>query len=207
MIMTDFEVYQYYLALKLHFTTDRYDIIANKGRIKTASKEDFNKRTDLTHIRKIAKTYSNEEVANFLIANFVSGDRWGGVFDSEANVRYKHWKKKKESLQYVFKNELDAIINELEFDNKDATWLFKISKNEHPYIIKAFLRNAISIETLVIIERLVGYVEKFDAEVDDEFLWPDISRTIKRYKPFLKIEKDKYNAIYRNRVGLTTTET
>lgn len=207
MIMTDFEVYRYYLALKLHFTTDKYDIIANKGKISKITKEGFNKRTDLTHIRKIAKTYSDEEVANFLIANFVSGDRWGGVFDSEANVRYKLWKKKKESLQYVFKNELDSIVNELEFDKKDATWLFKIAKNEHPYIIKAFLRNAISIETLVIIEKLIGFVEKFDAELDDEFVWPDISRTIKKYKPFLKIEKDKYNAIYRNRVGLTATET
>jgi hypothetical protein len=102
---------------------------------------------------------------------------------------------------------LDAVIDELEFDNKDASLLFKITKNEHPYIIKAFLRNTISIETLVIIERLIGFVEIFDKEVDDEFVWPDISRTIKRYKPFLKIEKDKYNAIYRNRVGLTTTET
>ena len=87
MIMEPFEVYRYYLALKLHFTTDQYDVIERQGRIR-ASRQAFNKRKDLLSIKRIADLYSDKEIVDFLVANFVSGDRWGGIFDIEAKDRY-----------------------------------------------------------------------------------------------------------------------
>ena len=50
MAMEPFEVYRHYLALKLHFTTDRYDIVKQQGRIK-ASKQAFLRRSDLFSIK------------------------------------------------------------------------------------------------------------------------------------------------------------
>jgi hypothetical protein len=105
-----------YLALKLHFTTENYDVIAQRGKVR-ASRAAFAKRKDLFSIRKIADNYTNEEVVNFLVANFVSGDRWGGMFDSEAKVRYDDWRKRTESLQYNFEKELDTIVHDLELNN------------------------------------------------------------------------------------------
>ena len=169
MIMTQFEVYKYYIALKLHFTTDNYDVIKHKGRIK-ASRTAFAKRKDLFSIRKIADNYTNEEVVNFLVANFVSGDRWGGMFDSEAKVRYDDWRKRTESLQYNFEKELDNIVHDLELSNLNNEELFKISK------------------------------------INDTIFWPDMSRLIKKYKPFVKIEKEKYYELYRRRFGFDTTK-
>jgi len=84
MNMEPFEVYRYYLALRLHFTTDKYDAIKQQGRVK-ASRQAFLKRNDLLAIRRVAETYSDKEVVDFLVSNFTSGDRWGGVFDIEAN--------------------------------------------------------------------------------------------------------------------------
>lgn len=205
MIMDEFSVYKMYLALRLHFTTDNYDVIQQKGRVR-ASRQAYAKRKDLFSIRKIAKSYSDEEVANFLVANFVSGDRWGGMFDLEAGQRYKEWKKRVESLTYNFQQELDNIINDLEESNLNITDIFTVSKGQHPYIIKAFLRNTISIETLVILERLNKFTERFDREISDTVVWPDVSRLIKKYKPFLLIDMEKYDAIFRRRVGIKGTE-
>ena len=56
-IMDAFQVYKYYLALKLHFTTDKYDVIKQKGKVR-ASRQAFAKRSDLFAINKIAKKYS-----------------------------------------------------------------------------------------------------------------------------------------------------
>ena len=56
MIMEPFEVYRYYLALRLHFTTDSYNVIEQKGRVR-ATKNSFLKRKDLLSIRRVA-TYS-----------------------------------------------------------------------------------------------------------------------------------------------------
>lgn len=195
MIMTEFEVYRFYLALRLHFTTDKYDVIKQQGKVR-ASKLAFSKRKDLVSLKKIAKTYSDEEIVNFLVANFVSGDRWGGMFDSEARDRYLAWKKRIESLSYTFTNDLDSIF--------DVPQPFSGSKEEHSYIIKQYLRNNISIETLVMLESLRPFMDEYDNIYAEDLVWPDISRLIKKYKPFLKFDKEKIYALYRRRVGPST---
>lgn len=200
MIMDEFSVYKMYIALKLHFTTDTYDVVAQKGRVR-ASRQAFAKRKDLYSIKKVSKTYSDEEVANFLVANFTSGDRWGGLFDVEASARYQAWKKRIESLSYIFTNDLDALMNDLEIEQIPFNDVFKITKTQHPYIIKAFLRKTISLETLVILEKLIPFTEYLDKELVGDVIWPDISRMIKKYKPFLRFDKDKYESIFRQRIG------
>ena len=199
--MDEFSVYKMYIALKLHFTTDNYDVIAQKGKVR-ASRQAFAKRKDLYSIKKVSKTYSDEEVANFLIANFTSGDRWGGLFDSEASERYQEWKKRTESLTYIFTNDLEILMLELEKENISIEDAFKITKSQHPYIIKAFLRKTITLETLVILEKIFPFVGYFDKNIGDDVMWPDISRLIRKYKPFLRFDKEKYNGIFRNRAGL-----
>ena len=203
--MDEFSVYKMYLALKLHFTTDKYDVIKQKGKVR-ASRQAFAKRKDLYSIKKVSKTYSDEEVANFLVANFVSGDRWGGVFDSEAGETYTHWKKKMESLSYIFSSELDNLLLELEEKGKDFDYAFTVLNGQHPYIIKSYLRKSISLETLLILNSLYPFLDKFDSEISDNILWPDISRLIHKYKPFLKFNKEKFDGILRRRIGRDSSE-
>jgi hypothetical protein len=198
--MDEFGVYKMYIALKLHFTTDNYDITKRNGKVK-ASRQAFAKRTDLFSIKKISKTYSDEEIANFLVSNFISGDRWGGMFDSEAGKTYTEWKGKIESLTYNFTKDLDNLMDELDKDNLTFKDAFTITKSQHPYILKMFLRKSVSLETMVILEKIFPYLEYFDKELDGDILWPDTSRLIKKYKPFLKFDKEKYNEIFRKRNG------
>ena len=44
------------------------------------------------------------------------------------------------------------------------------------------------------------------AEIQDKIMWPDISRLIRKYKPFLKFDKERFYAIFRRRVGHNNTE-
>jgi hypothetical protein len=199
-IMDSFEVYKHYISLKLHFTTDKYDVIQQKGKVRV-SKQVFAKRKDLYAINKVAKTYSNKEVIDFLIANFVSGDRWGGIFNTEARETYLAWKKRIEGLTYIFETDLDNLEQELETKELKLDILFYCPKNEHPYIIKTYLRNSISIETLVILDKIYEFSHKFDKEIDDTIIWPELSRLIKKYQPFLLIDKEKFNGICRRRIG------
>lgn len=200
MIMEPFEVYKYYLALRLHFTTDKYDVIKQQGRVR-GSKVAFHKRKDLLSIRRVAETYSDKEVVEFLVSNFISGDRWGGVFDIDAKDRYTQWKKRIESLSYTFQNDLIKIKNACEKQNK----LFEDSlisiNNQHPLIVKLYLRGDVSIETLVILNKLVEFLPRLDDNLKDDLVWPDLSRTIKKYEPFLNFKKEKYEQLYRRTVG------
>lgn len=198
--MDEFSVYRFYLALKLHFTTDNYDVIKQQGKVR-ATKKSLYKRKDISFIKRIATTYNDEEVVNFLIANFVSGDRWGGLFDQQAKETYLLWKKRIESLTYTFTKEIEQCFQYAE-DNCISfnSLIFNITNNTHPYIIRAYLGNSISIETIVILDQLFDFVSTYDNSLDDKIVWPDISRLIKKYTPFLKIDKEKYHAIIRSRI-------
>lgn len=186
MNMEPFEVYRCYLALRLHFTTDAYDAFKQKGRVK-ASKLAFSRRKDLMSIHKVSKDYKDEEVVDFLVANFVSGDRWGGLFDTESKVRYLSWKKKKESLTYIFKNEISLLLRE---DTLQS--VLDVSNSQHPILLKKYLRNEISIETLTALNKIEPFVIALDSKLDGDVVWPLVSRTIKKYSPFLKFNKNKF---------------
>lgn len=198
-LMEPYDVYRAYLSLKLHFTTDQYDVIQQRGRVK-ASKQSFFKRNDLFAIRKIAQEYSDKEVVDFLVANFVSGDRWGGVFDIEAKQRYIQWKKRMESITYTFEKELDKMLLEAEKRGIDFSKMFE-GNGQHPPIVRKYLGGEISIETLVILNKLNNFTDKLDLELSEDIVWPDVSRIIKKYGPFLDINKEKYNELIRRRLG------
>jgi len=200
MIMEPFEVYRYYLALRLHFTTDTYDVIKQQGRVR-ATKQSFFKRKDLLAIRKVSESYSDKDIVDFLVANFVSGDRWGGVFDTESKERYLSWKKRMESISYTFKKEIDKAVLLAEKNGITFNDLLVSNDNQHPIIVKMYLRNELSIETLVILNKLNNFVETLDVELKDDLIWPDMSRIIKKYAPFLNIKRDKYDGILRESIG------
>lgn len=200
MIMEPFEVYRYYLALRLHFTTDTYDVIKQQGRVR-ATKQSFFKRKDLIAIRKVSETYSDKDIVDFLVANFVSGDRWGGVFDTESKERYLSWKKRMEAISYTFKREIDKAVLYAEKNGVQFSDLLISKENQHPLIVKMYLRNEVSIETLVILNKLNNFTDTLDTELKDDLIWPDTSRIIKKYAPFLNIKKEKYDEILRRSVG------
>jgi len=200
MIMEPYTVYKYYLALRLHFTTDNYDVVKQQGRVR-GSKQAFFRRKDLLAIRKVADTYSDKDVVEFLVANFVGGDRWGGVFDTQARERYLDWKKRIESLTYNFQKEVNIINNYCQKNNVDFSKAFEVNTSRHPPIVSLYLRNDVSLETMVILNTITNFCSKLDNELKQDIVWPDVSRMIKKYEPFLTFKKEKYDAILRRTIG------
>ena len=194
MNMDAFQAYRYYLALKLHFTTDTYDVVKHKGRVK-ASRDSFMRHEHM--YKRITNQYRDDEVVNFLVSNFVSGDRWGGVFDAESNNTYLNWKKRTESLAYTFKADVQRILTELNLTAFDDAVIFNVQKTQHPYIIRAYMSRSINIESLVILNKLFNFCDRFDKDIEETLVWPDISRLIRKYGPFVKIDKDRYHGILR----------
>jgi len=178
--MEPFEVYRLYLALKLHFTTKEYDITKTKGAVR-ASEKAFLKRKDLLSIRKIARDYTRKEAINFLVANFVSGDRWGGIFDAQSKERYETWKARNANFAYTFEQDIAKIDYEMEKDNIESP--FFADNGKHPLVFRLYFGQMICLETLVILDKFYNYV---NIDNDDIFL-QDISLLIKKYRPFTQI--------------------
>lgn len=192
MIMTDYEAYKMYLALKAHFQTDQYDVIEMKGRIR-ASRKSYTSNKELI-FKKLVKKYNDAEVCNFMVSNFIAGNHWGGVFDEEAARRYTAWQRRTQSLKYIFENDLAVLIEEAE----GADW-FAAEPGQHPLILKSFLRNSITPETLVILNRLTNFTES--VKLDNDPIWPDVRRLILKYQPFLKFNREQYKVILDDIIG------
>jgi len=111
----------------------------------------------------------------------------------EGEGRYMEWKKKVQSLKYVFKEEVNVL-----FDNNKVDEVFDCSKG-HPPILKSYLGKKTSLETLVICDRIFEYGKDFDKKLNDP-VWETVSRKIKKYKPFLNIDVPHYKKILKETV-------
>lgn len=184
--MEPFEVYKLYLALKLHFTTEKYDITKTRGAVK-ASEKAFLKRKDIIAMRKLARDYTKKEVIDLLVANFVSGDKWGGMFDTQSSEIYKDWKTRKSRREYQFNQDIELI--KLEMEKQSISNPFVADQGHHALVYRLYLGKKITIESLVLLDKLFDLSYK---EEDDIFL-KDISLLIRKYRPFVKLtDKMRY---------------
>ncbi len=185
------DAYRCYLALKNHFTKDHYDYIKYRGKTR-ASNEAFYKRKDRFWFEKFARQKNDKEIEEFFVSNFIySTDPstvWIGEMIKEGEGRYQEWQKKVQSLTYVFKQETESV-----FENKKVDDMFDCSKG-HPPILKIYLGGDISLESMVIYDRILGYGKDFDKRLKDP-VWETVSRKIKKYSPFLNIDVSRYKKI------------
>ena len=190
--MMPFDAYRCYLSMKNHFTKDKYDYHKYRGKSR-ATVQSFYKRKDRFWFEKLARNKSDQEVVEFFVSNFITctdpGKLWIGEMIKEGEGRYTEWKKRNQSLSYVFKEETESVFSDGNFDS-----MFAMDGTRHPQILKEYLRKNISIETLVILDKILGFRENFDSHLKDP-VWETVSMRIKKYSPFLNIDVQRYKQI------------
>ena len=196
MKVTPFETYQSYLSMKSHFTNPKYDFFKYGGKSR-ATMASFNKRKDKYWFEKTSRKYSDEEVLNFLLANFVTTDNpqnlWIGEIINSGERNYTEWRRRKQRLTYLFKEQIQKLICE-----NDLETVFNCSKG-HPPLLKKYLGGEISLETLTILEKVFSFVENFDKKLKDP-VWETVSLKVKKYIPFLNINMFHYKKILREMI-------
>ncbi len=194
--MAPFEVYCEYLALKNHFSNPKYDYFKYNKKVR-ATINSFNKRRDKYFFEKTSRKYKDEEIVNFLVANFVESTSvnqvWIGEIISSGERTYADWTKRQQSLTYLFKEQSNELLSNNELEN-----LFSCSKG-HPTILKRFLGGDISLETFVIYDRIFSFRKKFDKKLKDP-VWETVSLKLQKYSPFLNIDVFKFKKILRDLV-------
>ena len=189
--MMPFDAYRCYLSLKNHFTKDHYDYHKYRGKTR-ATVQAFYKRKDRFWFEKFARSQNDKEVEEFFVSNFIystdPATMWIGEMIKEGEGRYQEWKKKTQSLSYIFKGEAENI-----FEKKKVDDVFNCSKG-HPPILKSYLGGDTSLESMVIYDIIFGYGKDFDKRLKDP-VWETVSRKIKKYKPFININVPHYKKI------------
>ena len=186
--MTPFDTYKQYLAFKNHFTKEKYDYHKYGGRSK-AKVESFYKRRDRYFFQKMSRKYNDEQVKDFFLANFVATDNpqgvWIGNIIKTGEVVYKEWMSRQQSLFYNFKQGSEDMMDLYDYEE-----FFDASKG-HPPVLKEHLGGKISVEEMCIYEKVFSFCKDYDKQLDDP-VWKVVGLKIRKYLPFLDIDRDKY---------------
>lgn len=202
--MDDFEAYKIYIAMKSHFQGE-YDFVKYKGGI-SATKNSFHKRKDKKTFEELSRRFNSKDFKEFLLSAFLdvteSGNlalarnefMWTGrLLDDETLDIYTKWKKRIQSLSYIFKNDCEKILltaseNDLKFDE-----IFKSIDDDYPLIMRMEKHSEIALETLIVFQKMFGFLQR--VRINDSTYFPAYKTKCLNYADFLDINIDYYKDI------------
>ena len=190
--MTGYEAYELFQALKRHFTQEKFDFFKYRGHINT-SKEAFENRKDKWHFYKLSRKFgTKQELTDFLIANFLDNENiWvNNLLVEEADIRYIEYKKVMQSLAYTFENDCISLFE----DCKEPNSLL-VTNGDYPILLTKALRKEIHIQTLVLLNIILGFVPMWSKTITDTIRWPNYHMKMLKIASFLPQDSVRYKLI------------
>lgn len=194
-----FDVYRTYLAMKLHFGSEKFDFFQYDGKV-NAKETTYQQRNDFYFFETIARKYNEAEIKEYMLASFVEASDptkvWIGDIKRAGKDCWLVWAKRQQSLAYIVEQDLNVLAEQLEeigtFNN-----LFE-TMGGHPPLLKLFIKRRICLETIVILDMVLGFMNQWDNSMKDP-LWEQLSFKIKKYKPFLSINTTKFRLLFKKK--------
>lgn len=195
MRLSPFEAFCMFQALKLHFTNESYDYFRYNGKVKQTV-DQFNQKRDKYFYHRLCRRYNSDEIQDYIVANLLADESvWvGKLLDDDSDDIYTNYIKKKQSLSYRFKNEVEHILT-------THSNPFKFEDNNYPAIINDYMRGDVSLDTLIILNDVTQCFAKFDKKLKGDFLWDKLYFKCRKFRPFLSYDKEKIKGILKQQLN------
>lgn len=199
--MNSYEAYSTYLALRTHFSTERYDYFANNGKIKS-SVAAFEKRKDKWMFARLGQLYTESDYRDLIISNtikhFPTNVYTHMLMQNEAKQTMLEYQKVHQSISYIFDQDMDILLSEV----KKPDDIFKIEDGQFPIILQKVFSGEIHRETMIILNNYLNFFPMVSRKVSDTFSWDLAMKFYKKYKPFIKYDDDKIRSIIKEKVNV-----
>lgn len=185
--MDAFDAYVAFLAIKQHFESDSYNYFEYNGKVNT-SKQAFAMRKDKLSFYQLVRKY--KDPVSLYVANFVYDDiHWvGDLMTDKAEQNYRRWLKNNNALGMVFKEDMRIALES--FDS------FNPKQGNNPKLLDMVYQGSISIESLLILDRMGPFLHGWNKKISDTIIWPSFYKKITKYKSWIaKLELDKFKVI------------
>lgn len=176
--MDRLQVFQYYMAVKLHFTTSKYDIFEHKGRVPNITWDNLSKSAPrLRLIEHLARRFDKpKELIEFLVAQYAyassEASALSALYDPmSADENYALWCRKKVSMSQL-------IVDDL-YDRD----IKAITGGEQPEILSLVAGGTINIETAAALQTLYPYARK------DYFVFQYLGVIIEKLGRWVRFDK------------------
>lgn len=176
-----------YYAIKTHYTSKKYNAVT------------YNYHINIKQIpsnqyyvfEKLSNRYK-KELKYFYVSTLFENPRvWlGDLLTPEAENIFLSWKKRMQSLSYVFKSEIHGLLEE--YSLKDLV----VCKKKYPILLQKTLQEKISVDTLLIAESVVHLFDRWDEKLKDDLIWEESKEKYLKYRSFMNYDIEKMKRIF-----------
>lgn len=195
-MLSGWDFFKIHHALKLHFTSESYDVMKYNGKMRL-NYESFQHRNDKLRYDSFAhKLIGKHKAGQFCIANIVHGSP-NFIYEqySDAYEVYLQWKKVRESMTREFEKDV-AYLNKLAESRASFDLFAETKSGKLPPLLQVTLGGHINVETVVILN--TAYKDFFDKWAVICNNDPYVSKTLlkwKKYTPFVAYDADKIKSV------------
>lgn len=178
------------MAVKQHFTNDKYDFFEYKGRVKNCTAKALVAKPYYFVMCKLANTYDAKGLRDYFVSNMlVSEGKHIFDVDNEGLKIYNEYIRRRDSRTYLFKKDVDKVCKQLEKMGLTNFWdSVKVESQTHPLLFRLFVGSYISPETMALLYKIRPYVDDWDTKITDTILYPSVAKQIKKLAPFIMVK-------------------
>jgi len=186
--MTPFDAYRLYVAIKLHMTSDSYDMLKHGDYPRTVSPEGFDRRKDKWSFVKLSKLYPSEDHLTLFLAcnhlrdspyirDLINGPEYQDCFRNHLKIR--------ESLVYTIENDLRYLLDRY----PRPMDMLKVLPGEWPQLAIEVQHHHIEIETVCVLGNIMQFLPMWKRCVSDTIIWPTFYRHLVKFTHFIPYEE------------------
>ena len=201
--------YKTWRCVQLHFIQKKYDLFKYNFKTTNSSRESMNNYflkkevtfgnrwcPERTLLHRIGRLYGEKKVHSLgeydVWSYFIYQFTRDNIYLQEMHEEgFKEWLDIVDvySWEKHFRKDLNTILEDLkepggyrEFDS-----VFTTDGLNHPRVMKLYLGNHISLETVILMDSVLGFMTNIDNQLNDvgRFLWDDFKLKCDKYKPLM----------------------
>ncbi len=182
--MDPFVAFQQYQALRLHFTTEKYDYTLYGGKTKNAGTVAAHRKF-LANKHKMfyAQLARQADPEGLIVANLLVNPKAfiTDLIGPDAQDTYLGWKGRQSRLMYQVSEDLAL----------DDNWrrMTKHADNGLPHLINEYIGGRICPETIVVVDTFARKLDEWAAI--EHPLMKNVQLKLRKYRPFVKFDKTK----------------
>ena len=101
----------------------------------------------------------------------------------------------------MYSKAIDTLFEFIEEKGIKFDDLFKVKEGQHPPLVKLFLASKITLETMIILNDILGYTKQFNKQIKENVIWPKKYKLMMNYKPFLRYNLTKMKMIIKRKIN------
>ena len=73
--------------------------------------------------------------------------------------------------------------------------VLEVKNGQHPWLLRDYLAKNVSLETLCIMDEIIGFTTDWERLISEKVVYPDVHIKIRKYKTFVSVDHKKFKNI------------